>query len=298
MLPHRVGRKGFTLIELLVVIAIIATLAALLIPAVQKAREAAARASCANNMKNIGLALHNHHDAHKVLPSGSADPKGNPNLSYTVHLLPYLEQTVLHKAFARGKNSVQGTVLLDYNENTVTGGQGLTNLQLVQDTNITLPMIQCPSGTQRTPNVTPADVGKTVHYQGIQGGFNFSGTAGTGPLPVGSQIPFGDITDGLSNTLMIGELSWDTAGPVYTNWARGYDGSFSASTKVIANAPNTIPYNGVIDIHTTSFGSMHPGGANFVRCDGSTTFVTDNVNLNIYKGAGTISGKELYNLPQ
>ena len=105
-------RRGFTLIELLVVIAIIAILVALLLPAVQQAREAARRASCKNNLKQIGIALHNYHDVHRSFPFGGRSPTRNAGTSWRFGLLPFLEQNAI---FDLDKAS-------NYNLNTYAGG--------------------------------------------------------------------------------------------------------------------------------------------------------------------------------
>src|SRR5687768_12757807 len=141
--PHPTDRyrshRGFTLIELLVVIAVIAVLIALLLPAVQKVREAANRSSCSNNLKQIGLALHNYHDVHKRLPSGVVWPGGttfnNPRMSWFWYMLPYVEQDNLYKAFDVNLTAPYGIPWYG-NNNALPAGA---------PTSQTVPIWHCPS---------------------------------------------------------------------------------------------------------------------------------------------------------
>jgi len=211
-------RRAFTLIELLVVIAIIAILIALLVPAVQKVREAAARTQCINNLKNIGLALHGFHDVSKRLPPGcSTDQKpwgtgGGHGSSWKVFILPYIEQGSL------------------YSKWQFTGGSGWEN---VNNTNLvdqyTIPVYRCPSTTLPEfyqNNVAQNGTSRQMFscYTGIAGsfnlGFNDPTIAGTtccdansgsvsasGVLFPNSSVKLVEISDGTSNTIMVGEQS-------------------------------------------------------------------------------------------
>jgi len=209
----RRSRSGFTLIELLVVIAIIAILIALLVPAVQKVREAAARAQCQNNMKQFGLALHNYHDVYKTLPAGCRDVGvGNNHLggwgySWIVAVLPYIEQAPLY-------NRV--------NLNTSFWNDATNNPALH---NADIAILHCPSsplknftnpGDQGNPGGGVTNpVNALTNYVGLAGATNDPanrlGTGGGGILAGGgilfpnSNVKLVAIKDGTSNTLMVGE---------------------------------------------------------------------------------------------
>ncbi|MBX9679254.1 MAG: DUF1559 domain-containing protein [Gemmataceae bacterium] len=207
-------RSGFTLIELLVVIAIIAVLIALLVPAVQKVREAAARAQCQNNLKQIGLACHGYHDTYKRLPPGAANdraPFGNGGgwgSSWMVYILPYIEQGPIYNQWQFNGNS---------------GFQNGSNNTLIA--NKTIAIYRCPSSV--LPDFSPTGGAggpkMVVSYTGIAGSAVTPGSAGTyqqqccnggsswasdtGILFAGSRVKMTDITDGTSNTWLVGEQS-------------------------------------------------------------------------------------------
>ena len=193
-------KRGFTLVELLVVIAIIGVLVALLLPAVQAAREAARRMSCSNKMKQIGLALHNYHDTHKVFPPDAiwagATPGGNPNVldqprhfTWITMILPFMEQTPLHDQI---DFSIPG-----YNQ--IINDQALHQIQL--------PAFVCPSEAQTT----------STHDWGLS---SYAGNAGwdthrrmygdlgrAGPFSFMDSASFASCTDGTSNTIFVGEVT-------------------------------------------------------------------------------------------
>jgi prepilin-type N-terminal cleavage/methylation domain-containing protein/prepilin-type processing-associated H-X9-DG protein len=229
-------RSAFTLIELLVVIAIIGVLVALLLPAVQRVREAANRAKCSNNLKQLALACHNHHDTHGRLPEGMS---GYQNSSYTqspysggyvgntlfAFLLPYMEQTGISNRW-------------NY-ENPTRNAYGSTNnphQDLDSLTATVIPAFICPSDQLKINPFLLDYTGHSGYAQGWFGGTSYKGCSGThstyfGDWPTGDQQPdgvffmtgakslpkpnqkaiaFGAITDGLSNTLMFGErYHWD-----------------------------------------------------------------------------------------
>ncbi|HET6423742.1 MAG TPA: DUF1559 domain-containing protein [Planctomycetaceae bacterium] len=308
-------RRGFTLIELLVVIAIIAILIALLLPAVQQAREAARRTQCRNNLKQIGLALHNYHDNFNTLPLGSRNAIGaignDWGQSWWVGVLPYIDQGPLFNGYTQvGDNT--GYVL---NANYLNGKGFAARL--------------CPSSPmgefEWTPHNGPGNPGVAVtHYTGIAGAYpdysnaarNFD-TAGVGGEPVGingtggvlffnSRIRIGDISDGTTNQLMVGEQSdWliETAtgqkriaihswphgmfmgspGPNYwrmfntatlryrPNYKQaegGHNCHCCAATGVCGNAGNNNPIQ-----------SAHAGGVHCLLADGSVKFYSENMNL-------------------
>jgi prepilin-type N-terminal cleavage/methylation domain-containing protein/prepilin-type processing-associated H-X9-DG protein len=288
-------RRGFTLVELLVVIAIIGILIALLLPAVQAAREAARRMQCSNNLKQMGLGMHNYHDTHQKFPAGTNS--GGNQLTWHVAILPFMEQGTLYNLF-----------------NLNASGWTANNAAAMH----TVPTYFCPSGTvlesesggetynnQRLP---------TTHYYGImgpQGATPFGGNYQFDADPAGhggyakqgvlglfdkvGQRAFRDITDGTSNTLLLGEVSWNDA-KCYRAWHRGTTGATGGGVKNVKYAINTVPYNGSNNWNDTSFGSNHPGGAMFLLCDGSVRFVTENIDMAIYKGAASRDGGEVSRL--
>jgi prepilin-type N-terminal cleavage/methylation domain-containing protein/prepilin-type processing-associated H-X9-DG protein len=243
--PSRRCRSAFTLIELLVVLAIIAILIGLLLPAVQKVREAAARTQCANNLKQMGLAMHSFHDANHAFPPAFAKPS---LYGWAVWLLPYLEQDNLYQAL----NPTQTTL--------AAGPLSATPLKV----------FACPSDPG--PALTPffpgyARSNYAVNEQICDGG---------------SAIPIGAITDGTSNTLLVGER--DTFKQIGAVWAGRLTASGVASVIGRPTWPINTPYAGGstccgADTRCTRYAwtSMHSGGANFLFCDGSVHFLADSI---------------------
>jgi prepilin-type N-terminal cleavage/methylation domain-containing protein/prepilin-type processing-associated H-X9-DG protein len=303
------NRPAFTLIELLVVIAIIGVLIALLVPAVQKVRAAATRAECANNLKQLGLGVHAYHDAFKHFPTNavkinynwaadSAAP-GAQIWTWIARILPYVEQ---------------GTLAQTYNVPGGTMGAAQTGIASV------IPLLLCPA--DGTENANPDTVWANINgialgltnYKGVSGsnwGVNTGATFATA-FPVTDPNPsFGQdgldhgngifyrtdgkrklaligITDGTSNTYMIGESmhSFDLhcggwAYPNYVNATCAIPLNYPDKGNTRNNWPNRY-----------SFHSMHEDGANFCLADGSVRFVNDGINLAIYRALATISGGE------
>ncbi len=288
-------RKGFTLIELLVVIAIIAILIALLVPAVQKVRAAAANMQCQNNMKQMALGLHGYHDVFKVLPYG-VQSGGAHALSFHVFILPYLEQGDLFKKFIL-------TQSYDSANNLPLG------LFLV-------PVYQCPVGNQLYTQYGAGEwsggaMTYTTHYYGVAGplgnnpqtgvAYKFITTnqgdeATQGVLGMDSHVRLTDILDGTSSTLMLGELSWNDAN-YYRIWSRGTYSDFqdrdTTCCRNVANAIRSTPYNGSTNADDTSFGSEHTGWlTNFALADGSVRSINPDISLGIYLSVASYNGGE------
>jgi type II secretory pathway pseudopilin PulG len=280
------------LIELLVVIAIIALLVALLLPAVQQAREAARRSQCRNNLKQIGLALHNYHDAQSVIPcgwigvtNGQPDVNGASGWGWGAMILPHVDQGALW-------NSLNFKVPL---ANAANSGARTTFL----------PVYRCPADvgpTQWTINAagttTPLVTLAGASYAAVFGTAEVDDCNGQppgvpcasdGPFHLNSRIRFADITDGLSNTLLAGEhQTRQAAGWLYT-WAGVAGGGDNAIVRVIADTD--VPPNHDL-VRMDEFASYHTGGAQFVLGDGSVRFIGNSIDVGVYRAAATRAGGE------
>ena len=289
--PARI-RRGFTLVELLVVIAIIGVLVGLLLPAVQAAREAARRMQCSNNLKQIGLAMHMYNDTHKKFPPGGWNEANHGNrLAWTVFILPFMEQTALYHQFDMTHNSYTGVNLLP--------------------AAMAVPMYHCPSqqlkynsngagpGAGENP---PTGMAYTTHYYGIMGPkgtipgstatyphdpnpTGHGGYSNTGVLFRNSSTKLGEITDGTSNTMLVGEISW-TASNTFRSWGRGVSGNTSGGAKNMEFGINVQGYTSG-NFNSVSFGSEHTGGCQFAIGDGSVRFTSESIDMATYYGMGT-----------
>ncbi len=299
-------RKGFTLVELLVVIAIIGILIALLLPAVQAAREAARRMHCTNNLKQIGLGVQNYASTNRdCLPLGSPDAEA---YGLFFKLLPYIEEQAVH-------DQVDMTLpATDVKNNYVR--------EMVIDTYI------CPSWSDKTTTkiTTPGSYtqGGLLLYQGVGGylrrPFGISAAAGVasnnGDMPFngmfswGKKVRLGDVTDGLSSTLLVGEFVQRDADQ--SSWTSGYPGNVrgwmiggnwygepgSYSFKVVsAGVPNQqLDRSGGTPFNHLPFGSHHPGGCSFVFGDGSVHFISKDVDPVTFRYMATRNGGETLDL--
>ena len=305
----RLGPRGFSLVELLVVIAIIGILIALLLPAVQAAREAARRLQCANHLKQVGLALHNYHSSHRVLPPGGISSN---ELSFIVMLLPYLEQKALYDSFSFDAG--------DYR--TLAADGSSTSKGKLENSLSCLSMFLCPSCsvqrgnlsdqsnnyTERVPKTAEGQDTYTTHYVGVMGprGTNpltgadylsegptsYGGFATQGVLYKNSRVRLDDISDGTSNTFSLGEVAW-TGYQRYRTWIRGASNGAAVmgSCKNLRNPINSQTALG--NFNDGAFGSEHPGGAHFAWCDGSVAFVAENADHAMLLSSGSRNGGEV-----
>ncbi|OWK46666.1 DUF1559 domain-containing protein [Fimbriiglobus ruber] len=326
-------RSGFTLIELLVVIAIIAILIGLLLPAVQKVREAAARAKCSNNLKQLGLALHAYHDTYGKMPAGCAPDFSSPGVvsaswgsSWKVWILPYIEQ---------------GNIFSKWTFASSSGYSNGNNIQYIN--NITIPTYRCPSSILPDFYTASNNAGyfeMFSTYHGIAGSAIdstiCSGGAGIvsagGILFPNSAVKMTDITDGTSNTLLVGEQSnqlRDANNAIITGgftaitsqgphgWTMGANGSASQPPAYFSGGDNrafntiTIRYSinqigmsnncsaGTCDNTGSNIplSSLHTGGANMLFADGSVSFLSNSLPLLTLQQLATRSGGEVVTLP-
>jgi len=309
-------RPGFTLIELLVVIAIIAILIGLLLPAVQKVREAAARAKCSNNLKQLGLALHGYHDVNGFFPRPQfvTGTSYSPPVSWIALVLPYIEQAAIGQQVNPAIQAYVSAASPNVNQNL---GQYL------------IPPITCPSAiaNESTSTIDQATGGiraKASHYVGNSGpkgtnpangqayGLNPStqgGNAADGilpympglqtavtPVPAPSSIRITDITDGTSNTLMVFESSWKGLEVAsYRSWVRGCAWNNDCTTsKNVANGMRVQSYTTTGTFNDISMGSNHSGGCNVALGDASVRFIRESIDLNnILKPLASRAGGEV-----
>ena len=363
-------RSAFTLIELLVVIAIIAILIGLLLPAIQKVREAADRSRCTNNMKQIGIGLHGFHDAYQVLPVGMGDDDGN-NWNWRTVLLPYIEQGPIWDKIQLGaatgavNATVSATNFFWYPPTGGPGGKsGLnrvgTGTNIDNWGNVAAAVdgtFQVPIGRQVLPVwICPSDVLPTTDNDGL-GKANYCGNAGnranwTTPASTTSwstcasgeanytkqngmliysnnndgvtAVRFADVKDGLSQTVMAGEVSeslnvsaTNTSDGNFPVWLGGNNNGgcngfrHGGNTFRLMDAPsggpgtpyvgfplNLFTFNPTGNETNASFGSSHPGGANFLMGDGSVKFIPDNINPVVYNAIASRMGRESAQLTQ
>lgn len=294
--------RGFTLIELLVVIAIIAILIALLLPAVQQAREAARRSTCKNNLKQLGLALHNYHDVHNTFPSGwigvenrLSNIEGESGFGWGAMLLPYIDQNPLYQQF-------NFSLAMDVNPNR----------DLLKST---LPTFQCPSDpkpeTFLTPDRNGTDINlSTANYVGVFGTVELDdceNPPGTAPVTStgqcvsdgtffhNSKVLFRDFTDGSSSTIIVGERTTfiDPVSnvPFYATWSGALPEVEEAAARILGHAehpPNEFE-------HPEDFGSSHVGGAQFVLGDGHVRFISQNIDTLVFQALSTRNQGEIIN---
>jgi prepilin-type N-terminal cleavage/methylation domain-containing protein/prepilin-type processing-associated H-X9-DG protein len=325
--------RGFTLVELLVVIAIIGILVALLLPAIQSAREAARRSQCINNLKQLGVAFQNYHDTHKQLPLGNHSCCWG---TWQMSILPFIEEQQLGDLYQfLPKNATFHEPAYGYDRRDLSKNPPIRNLDV---TTTRIPTLTCPSdepqiNTTQVPGEAltfhnyVANYGNTNHIgadhkcppnPASPGGpacVRYRGSPFTGNdwdliVPDEDITKFKEIADGLSKTLMASETvqgrDGDLRGFTWWGWSAGFE------SMINPNASDTDRLYGAQyckdeivpnppcdpatpgDLYMAAARSRHPGGVNAVMCDSSVQFIVNDVDLATWRAASTIKGEEVY----
>lgn len=317
--PHRqIIKRGFTLIELLVVIAIIAILIALLLPAVQQAREAARRSQCKNNLKQLGLAMHNYHDNFLMFPTGYFATSGYV-MGWPARILPYIDQAPAYEQMNSDAGAGGLVRLTPYRIRTAPHNGRDTKYGPIA-------VLSCPSSelgetaASSTGSNGPSEssVGPyghgSLHYRGNSGSVDvglLTSAAGahayssSGVLYPKHTTRLRDIIDGASNTFILAELSSKNGitslggfGDIYP-WTWGSYLYSYADNDYLTVDTKTTQYpvgSGVLGTNSVAWRSAHTGGAHFLFCDGRVTFLSESTDLGLLKkiatrAAGDIPGE-------
>lgn len=311
-------RTGFTLIELLVVIAIIAVLIALLLPAVQQARESARRTQCKNNMKQLGLALHNYHDTMSVLPPAHIGRCTMPklNASGLTMLLPYIDQSAIYNLYNMNGSATTYTNMgaPAITDDPTTNGNAVLVKKVIQaflcPSDSASPLIPSATSSYGISATNTGTGGAKTNYDYITMSPYTSACETWVTLGLATRCMFGDnskctltdVKDGTSNTVMMGETTRDVYNGGTNAW--GYRGHVMVGLNIVSYPINQWIYYSVPPVVNppgklaswSYAGSVHTGGAHFLLADGSVRFISENVDSVTrvrlaYMGDGQVVGE-------
>ena len=296
-------RRGFTLIELLVVIAIIAILIALLLPAVQQAREAARRSQCKNNLKQLGLAMHNYHDVHKMFPPGYVDLRGHSgntvidnvgHWSWSAFILPFVDQAPLYNKLNVGPMTATDSVTAntavmsaryevfrcpsdDGPRSNARDGYKILNVTGLSDDQNSANWLKLSTSNYVAANNTVDPDSSSAMKQGRASTRNDGNTGATGAFYRDSSLSVRDFFDGTSNTILIGERY---AGAMFAVRDANAGGPPSANLHGMSGAFGSADYamNPTSSSAAEAFSSPHEGGVHFLFGDGRVQFLSENID--------------------
>lgn len=307
----RIGRsKGLTLVELLVVIAIVGLLVALLLPAVQQSRENARRMQCQNNLKQIGLAALNYHDTYKTFPPGyigeNPDPTDGQGWGWAALVLPFVESSPLHQQLRISSDPLRAATsdlaripLMQEPFATYLCPSDVSGLRSHANRSLSSLAPGLPIGPSAGPYYHPGHipsasiwVAKANYVASFGDGWDpnsglwpISRLRGNGVFGCNTDVDFSEIRDGSSNTFAVGERNWGAFAAVWV----GVDQWIDCTTHGVSMVLGTVFYkmNLPPDPYALScdgrgsagFGSWHPGGSQFVMCDGSVQFISETINF-------------------